>query len=30
MPTHLLAVVPSTALILASGGLRTDRLSARR
>ena len=27
MPTHLLALVPSLALILASGGLRTDRLS---
>jgi hypothetical protein len=27
MPTHLLPLVPSMALILASGGLRTDRLS---
>jgi hypothetical protein len=30
MPTHLLALVPSMALILASGGLRTDRLSPRQ
>ena len=30
MPTHLLAVVPSIALIVASGGLRTDRLSPRQ
>jgi hypothetical protein len=30
MPTHLLALVPSMALILASGGLRTDRLSPKQ
>lgn len=30
MPTHLLALVPSMALILASGGVRTDRLSPRQ
>jgi hypothetical protein len=30
MPTHLLALVPSMALILAPGGLRTDRLSPKQ
>jgi len=30
MPTHLLALVPSMVLILASGGLRTDRLSPKQ
>jgi hypothetical protein len=30
MPTHLLALVPSAALILGAGGLRTDRLSPRQ